>query len=280
MLTLHYNDRRMLVENKKMRALVTGASGGLGKAIVRALLDDGYTVIGTSRNPRAISPENKSEGIEYLPLDLSIPESIEKLAQMAGEVDVLINNAGVSQIGPVEEAPLDRVRYHLEVNVVGLIHLTKLIVRGMRERKRGHIINVTSFAGRITVPFSSIYAAAKHAVEGFSKGLRHEVMTHGIKVVIVAPLHINTAILMEKMYEDDSPYIAEVKRVKAARDAGIAAAPSPEWMAGKIVKILKMKKPLPAYPLGKNAFFLAYLIRILPEPWVQNIVRKLFNVDG
>ncbi|MBE9547428.1 MAG: SDR family oxidoreductase [Proteobacteria bacterium] len=268
------------MENQKARALVTGASRGLGKAIARALLDGGYTVIGTSRNPQAISPENIVEGVEYLPLDLSIPESIEKLAQMAGEVDVLINNAGISQIGPVEEAPLDRVRYHLEVNIIGLIHLTKLIVRGMRERKRGCIINVTSFAGRITVPFASIYAAGKHAVEGFSKGLRHEVMRYGIKVIVVAPLHINTAIRMEKMYEDDSPYITEVKRVKAARDAGIAAAPSPEWMAGKIVKILKMKRPLPAYPMGRKAFFIAYLMRVMPETWVQSAVRKIFNVDG
>ena len=139
-----------------MTALVTGASRGIGRAIAARLSQAGCAVIGTFRDPSALRRGDPLPGVRYLPLDLRDQRSIQALAAEVGVVDVLVNNAGMSQIGPVEDVPLDLVRGIFETNLFGLLSLTKLFLPGMRARRAGMIVNIASFAGVTPVPSSAM----------------------------------------------------------------------------------------------------------------------------
>lgn len=261
-------------------ALVTGASKGIGKAIVEALLADGYDVIGTSRNPDTMNDGDKVEGVRYLPLDLVDETSIEKLIESAGEIDVLINNAGASQCGPVEEVPIEQVKRLFQLNLFGNIRLIQGFLPPMREKRNGAIINVTSMAARTPVPFSTFYASSKAAFEAFSRGLRSEVMHYGIKVVIVSPFHIKTDIPQEMCINEGSPYEDRALRVKGIRDVNLQEhSPGPEVVAKKVMQVLKMKNPKPDYAAGDNATLMSHLIRYMPRRMVEKNVRKRFKLD-
>ena len=141
------------------RALVTGASRGIGKAIAAALINEGFTVIGTSRNPDQLHEEDRIPGVSYIALDLSDEASITNVVATVGNIDVLINNAGSSQRGAIEEIPLTKVNEYLQTYFVGVVQLTRGLIPKMRKQNSGWIINITSMAGRTPVPFSSYYAA-------------------------------------------------------------------------------------------------------------------------
>lgn len=264
----------------KPKALVTGASKGIGKAIVVALVREGYDVIGTSRKPENIIPENKIEGVRYLPLDLVDEKSIDKLIKEVGEVNVLINNAGASQCGAVEEVPIEDVKRLFQLNLFGNIRLIQGFLPDMREKRNGAIINVTSMAARTPVPFSTFYASSKAAFEAFSRGLRAEVKHFGIKVVIVSPFHIKTDIPQQLCVLDDSPYKEKALRVKGIRDVNLQEhSPGPEVVADKVMQVLRMKNPKPDYAAGDNATLMSHLIRYLPRRMVEKNVRKRFKLD-
>jgi short-subunit dehydrogenase len=277
-LWLIYGGSRMDIQN--CRVLVTGASRGIGAAIARGLQAEGCLVAGTSRDPGGIPEQNRIPGVEYHQLELSDFRSIERLVRKLDNVDILINNAGVSQIGSVEDTSLEQLRYIVDVNIVGTIYLTKLLLPGMRDRRKGFIINITSLACWIAVPYSTAYAVSKHALDGFSKGLWHELKNFGIPVVSVAPVHINTDIPMIKTYPDSSPYAAETKRVKAERDKEMAEAPGPDVLARKVLKILKSRRPLPFYLVGKSSLMYSVMHGFIPQSTVQKMVRRAFHVDG
>jgi short-subunit dehydrogenase len=217
--------------------------------------------------------------VEYYPLELSDPKSIERLAADVGDVDILINNAGVSQIGSVEEISLQDLRHIMEVNVIGTIYLTKLFLPRMRKKGRGFILNITSFASTIAVPFSTIYAVTKHAIDGLSKGLWQELRASGVTVVSVAPVHVKTNIPMIATSPDDSPYAAMIKRVKEMRDKGMSEAPDPDWIAKKVVRIIKSRHPAPSYIVGKSSRLYWLLDRALSKAAILKLVRWTFKVD-
>ena len=246
------------------RCLVTGASGGIGSAIAKLLASTGYSVIGTSRDPSGIPQDQRIVGVEYLRLDLTNDQSIDNLINQIGGIDILINNAGMSQIGPVEEIPTDRMEYLFSLNFFGAVKLIRALVPGMRERQQGMIVNIGSMSARTPVPFSSIYAASKSALEAFSYGLQKEVMGYGIRVVVVVPGYIRTSILPEKYYTSDSPYHERVISVKAVRDRRIANAPRPEVVAEKILKIIRAPRSKPFYTVGVRSPLKAFMARILP----------------
>jgi short-subunit dehydrogenase len=251
------------------KALVTGASRGIGRATAAVLVRQGFEVIGTSRDPAAIPDGERIEGVRYLPLDLTSEASIDGLLSAVGAVDVLINNAGASQIGPVEEVPADRVRQLFELNLFGPIRLIHGLLPGMRERRRGHIVSVASFAGVAPVPFSALYAASKAALIAVSRGLRHEVAPWGIRVTVVAPFDIRTGITQERYFGETSPYLAAVRAAKEHRDRSMQAAPEPRIVAERIAKILCTPRPKPFYPVGRSAALTALLVKHLPESFVD-----------
>jgi short-subunit dehydrogenase len=261
------------------RALVTGASRGIGRAVAEALVRRGYEVIGTCREPRKLGREDTVGGIAYLPLDLSSPRSIEALARKVKSVDVLVNSAGTSMIGPVEEVRLDRVRALFDLNFFGPLALTQRLLGPMREKGKGTVLFIGSMSAETSLPFSAIYAATKSSLRSLSNALRAEVREYGIRVSLIAPSYIRTTIPQERQYAAASPYLAAVRRVKEARDRSIARAPSPRVVAGKVLQVLENPHPRAFYPAGKLAEIQAFLIRHLPRGLVDALVQKMHDAS-
>ncbi len=261
-----------------MKVLITGASRGIGKEIGLLLKKEGYEVIGTSRNP-----ETETLSFPLLKLDLFNRDSIQLCARQAGEVDVLINNAGISQMGAVEELPVEKMRELFETNFFGMIELTKAFLPQMREKRKGFIINIGSLAGKFAVPFKSSYVASKFALAGFSWSLRNEVMPFGIKVTVIEPTDIHTTIEPELFTKVGSEYSASLGKVKKARSASMANALGPEVVAAKVSAILKKhlnsnSQPAPFYAVGKNASVLVNAKRFLPDSFIERMVKKSYGL--
>ncbi|MFC2160545.1 SDR family oxidoreductase [Acidobacteriota bacterium] len=258
------------------KVLITGASRGIGAAIALILHNSGYSVIGT------YYPLDKTDdriaGIEYLPLDFNDEKSISALAQKVKSVDILINNVGQSQIGPVEETPVDRIKKDFQVNLFGMISLTQAFLPGMRERKSGTIINIGSMAGKFAIPFQSIYVATKASVAGFSWALRNEVMNFGIKVVVIEPNDIKTTIEPTVNLKDGSVYQDSVTKMKGVRDKNMSHAPGPEIVGKKVAKILKKNKPRPFYTVGGIGPLFVFLKRLLPDKVIEKLLKKNYGL--
>lgn len=172
---------------------ITGCSTGFGHELAKLVLARGFRAVVTARDKARVAALAKSGGDRALALDLEMTDQaqIAAAAQVAekhfGQVDVLVNNAGYGYQAPIEEGEDAEIRAQFEANVFGLFALTRAVLPGMRKRRTGHIINITSVAGFIGYPGSGYYAASKHAVEGFSDSLAAEVQPLGIKVTCVAP---------------------------------------------------------------------------------------------
>lgn len=261
---------------KKPVALVTGATRGLGLALSKALNEDGYDVYGTSRSPEKYDEFNF---MKLLRLDLDDTKTIDELFNRLSHVDLLINSAGYSQIGTVEEASLESIKELFDVNLFHQIYLTQKYIPGMRERKKGTIINITSMAGSAPVPYSTIYAAVKSAFDAFSKGLRNELSQFGIRVVAVAPFQMNTTIPQTRLYEENSPYLEALTKAKAARDRALANAEDPDYIAKQVIGILHTKNPRPHIAVGKGAWRKEWLIKYLPNKNVERKVKRRFDLD-
>jgi NAD(P)-dependent dehydrogenase (short-subunit alcohol dehydrogenase family) len=175
---------------------ITGASSGIGKATALFFTRQGWNVIATMRNPEQESDLNNQSNVLLLKLDVSdshsINTAIEKGITHFGTINVLLNNAGYGQQGIFEAISAEKVREQFDVNVFGLMEVTRALLPHFRERKQGTIINVTSGVGRVTVPLVSIYAASKFAIEGFSESLAYELESQNIKVKIIEPGYIAT----------------------------------------------------------------------------------------
>ncbi|MGI4938173.1 MAG: oxidoreductase [Janthinobacterium lividum] len=176
-----------------MTFLITGVTSGFGRAFALAALEAGHTVIGTVRNEAANKDfEDLASGraISVL-LDVTdsaaIDTEVARLLASSGPIDVLVNNAGYGHEGTLEESPLDALRHQFDVNVFGAVAMIKAVLPAMRERRSGHIINITSMGGYITMPGIAYYCGSKFALEGISETLAKEVAGFGIKVTAVAP---------------------------------------------------------------------------------------------
>lgn len=246
------------------KVLITGSSSGIGKATALRFQKAGYAVIGTSRNPGAIAKEDLIPGIEYHQLELTDDASIARLIPKLGDTHILINNAGSSQIGPTETVPIDRIEYLFRVNFFGPLKLIQAVLPAMRMRRAGRIVNVTSMAGKWALPYSSVYAATKFALEGAICGMREEVKPWGIKIVNVAPTAVHTQIEQEVQFTDGSPYFEMARQMKKRRDRFIDTGPEPDIIASVVEKAAVKKHPRTWYPAGNHANLMCLLLRMLP----------------
>jgi len=262
----------------KGTALVTGASRGIGKAVAAALAADGWYVTGTCRDPRKLSTEERVPGVRYLPLDFSRRGSVEALVRKARPVDLLVNNAGIGSIGPVEEAPLPGVRALFEVNFFGTLRLTQGLLPGMRARKHGTVIFLGSMAAEFPRAFTAFYAASKAALKAMADALRLEVRSSGIRVAVVAPFNIATTFPQENQTRKGSPYAAAVGRVKQERDRMMLEGPGAEAVAETVMDLLGRKNPRAFTPVGHNAQVQAFFIRHLPRRTVEAVSARRFKV--
>jgi NADP-dependent 3-hydroxy acid dehydrogenase YdfG len=175
--------------------LITGCSSGIGEATARRLAGHGWKVYASARRLESIE-HLAAAGCELLQLDVcdeqSMRTAVETVEREHGAVGVLVNNAGYSQGGPIEQVPLDAVRRQFETNVFGLIALTQLVLPAMRKQHWGKVVNVGSMGGRLTLPGGGLYHATKHALEAISDALRFEVRGFGVDVVLIEPGLITT----------------------------------------------------------------------------------------
>jgi short-subunit dehydrogenase len=227
-------------------ALVTGASSGIGKATAQALHAKSYRVIGTSRDADALPDTARIAGVEYRSLDLADIDSIDGFAADLGRVDVLINNAGESQSGPLEELPMDAIERLFRVNVFGPVRLTQQLLPAMRQHGYGRVVMVGSMIASFPLPHRSSYTASKAAIKGFAEAARLELSPYGIWLSTVEPGSIATGISSRrtKYITDNSPYKTDFDRViselHTKESAGIAA----EEVAATILRAVAAGRPI------------------------------------
>jgi short-subunit dehydrogenase len=258
------------------RVLVTGASKGIGRAIALLLRDQGYIVLGTSRDPERVA--DRIEGVAYLRLDLREPGSIAALAREAGPVDILINNAGESQIWPAADIPLDRLRGLYEANFFGTVALIQGVLLGMLERRAGLIINIGSMTGKFAVPFQSGYSSSKSALAAYTWSLRNEIRPFGLDAAVLEPGHIRTGIMPEIVSPAGSRFAGNLDKVIRRRHALIDGGSDPAVVARKILKIIRSRRRRPFYASGGKAPLMVFARRLLTNRFLERAIRKMYGL--
>ncbi|WP_066906600.1 SDR family oxidoreductase [Millisia brevis] len=263
-------------------ALVTGASSGIGREVARLLAAKGYRVLGTSRRPEAIPTPERLAGVEYLALDLADRESIVACAAAAGHVDIVVNNAGESQSGPLEELPADAVDRLFQTNVFGAVQLTQLLLPAMREQRWGRVVTVGSMLASFPLAYRGSYVAAKAALRGFAASARQELSPFDVWVSHVEPGSIATGIgeRRTKYIADGSPYRADFDRMIDRLDANERAGIRPEKVAEVIVGAIEAKRPREFYAVGSNAPVVFVLKRLAPVGLISTIVARRHGLTG
>ena len=263
-------------------AIVTGASGGIGEATAQALRGAGYRVIGTSRR----SPATRLSGVEYLACDVTSDESVQaavgEALSKAGRIDLLVNNAGVGLVAGAEESSLEQAKSIFDVNLFGVIRMTKAVLPTMRRQRAGRIVNISSIMGLIPAPFMALYAASKHALEGYSESLDHEIRGTGIRVVLVEPAYTRTSFEGNAYQADqqlDAYQSARTNAEGVLRD-GMKTADTPELVASAVLKASTEARPNRRYAAGRTARQVSLLRRFVPESAFDKSLRKQMRLPA
>ena len=262
--------------------LITGGSSGIGKAIGEFLHHKGFIVYGTSRNPEKIT----NSIFPLLALDVrnteSIKEAVAKVIALSGRIDVVINNAGVGITGPLEEIPTTEIKNNFETNFFGPIEVMKAVLPQMRSQKSGLIINITSIAGYMGLPYRSVYSASKGALELITEALRMEVAAFGIHITNVAPGDFATNIASGRFHAPvikgsayEIPYGNTLKMMDEHVDEGS----NPNEMAEAIYAIIQNPKPRIHYKVGIfMQKFSIVLKRILPDKVYEKMLMNHYKL--
>lgn len=268
---------------KNKIALVTGASSGIGKATAERLAIAGYKVYGTSRR----GGNSGLESFEMLALDVTSDESVAsavaELIKREGRIDLLVNNAGfgVASAG-AEESSIEQAKTIFDTNFFGLVRMTRAVVPHMRNQKSGRILNISSVLGFLPAPYMALYAATKHAVEGYSESLDHELRTRGIRVSTIQPAYTKTgfdANLLEadaRLDEYNNIRAALNSRVKALVETG----DEPSVVANMILKAASAVHPKLKYTAGSLACRLKFLRKFAPAFLLDSGLRKDLQLDA
>jgi short-subunit dehydrogenase len=269
-------------KDAKQVVLISGISSGIGNAIGHLFEKKGYRVYGTSRYA---SSAPKIPGIEMLSLDVRVPHSVQscvnEVLSRAGKIDVLINNAGYALMGAAEESSDEEIAAQLDTNFYGVIRLTRAVLPLMRKRRQGHIINISSLVGRISMPFMGIYSASKHAVEAYSEALYHELLPLGVSVSLIEPGFIHTAFgdhsTTTKIRISD--YAPWYRQTLDSVQQHLAQAPLPDLVAVAVLRAAESEKPKLRYLVGSDANLVARLRKWIPETMFGRILRREFGLN-
>ena len=262
-------------------ALLTGASSGIGRAAASALMNAGYRVVGTSRNAK---PNEVRDGIRMIACDVTSDESVAAAVALAhaelGRIDLLINNAGVGVAGAAEESSIAQVRSLFETNVHGVVRVTNAVLPIMRTQGNGRILNVGSVVGLIPAPYNAYYSATKHALEGYSESLDHEVREFGVRVAVIEPAGTRTSFETSTVPSDlpIAAYDASRAKYLVAYEREMTAADTAESVAETIVLAARDKLPRLRYHSGKVARQIAFARRFLPRSLFDKILRSRFGL--
>jgi short-subunit dehydrogenase len=256
-------------------ALVTGASSGIGRATAIALQSAGFRVFGTSRRAA-----KNSDGLTMLACDVTDDASVAKLVDdvlaETGRIDLLVNNAGMGLFGGAEESSMIQAQALFDVNVFGVLRVTNAVLPIMRRQGKGRIVNLSSVQGFIPAPYFALYASTKHAIEGYSESLDHELRPFGIRVALVEPAYTRTS------FEDNLARPDQLLDIYDAARAGMNAVvrkamekgDSPEVVAKTILAAATASVPRRRYAAGKMARQVSFLRRFVPASAFDKSLRK------
>jgi NAD(P)-dependent dehydrogenase (short-subunit alcohol dehydrogenase family) len=258
-------------------ALVTGASSGIGAATAERLAMAGYNVYGTSRR----GADTGSRAFAMLPLDVTSDESVEaavsEMLRLEGRIDLLVNNAGFG-VAPAgaEESSIEQARSIFETNFFGMVRMTRAVVPHMRHRGSGRIINIGSVLGFLPMPYGALYAATKHAVEGYSESLDHELRTWGIRVSVIEPAYTKTQ--FDAHFVEADSKLDDYREVRATVSKRIrevmAGADQPGVVADVVLHAADAARPKLRYTAGGLAARLRLLRRFAPAAIIDAGIRK------
>jgi len=260
--------------------LITGVSSGIGRTTAEKFAAQGCRVFGTVRNIARTSPLS---GVELIEMDIrddaSVDLGVQAVIGRAGRIDILVNNAGMSLVGAVEETAVTEAASLFDTNVFGMLRLARAVLPHMRKQRSGRIVNVSSVLGFLPAPYMGLYSASKHAVEGLSESLDHEVRQFGIRVTLVQPSYTNTNL------DANSPQTAlrigdyDHDRDTAASSVNnsINNAPGPDGVAGTIVEAALGAWRMRRTPAGQ-ASLLSKLRRFMPAGPVDTSLRKALGL--
>lgn len=258
-------------------AVVTGASSGIGEAIAARLAAAGFHVFGASRRTPA-------GAIEHIAMDVNEGESvrsgIDQILAATGRIDVLVNNAGYLCAGAIEEIPVEDAQAQFETNYFGVVRTTVAVLPAMRERRRGHVITVSSLAGIVPVPFWGHYNASKFAIEGLMETLRHEARPFGIQVALVEPGSIRTPFYAQSFAEAMPAYAGPRHNAFDVMADYEANAPSPDVVAQRIAKLATDPHPPLRNLITREARQFALLRWLMPTGAFESGVRRGFRLEA
>ncbi|TXE20889.1 SDR family oxidoreductase [Psychroflexus gondwanensis] len=262
--------------------LITGASSGIGKSIGEYLAKLNYKVYGTSRNPK----QSELNGVHFLKLDVTDLESIQTaigtIISKEKKIDFLINNAGVGITGPLEEIPEEEQKKIFDTNYFGPLRVINTVLPYMRARQAGFIINITSIAGHMGLPFRGFYSASKGALELTTEAYRMELKAFGIKMTNVAPGDFATNIAAGRYHapiKEDSPYKEVYERSLKLMDAHVDEGKDPNLMARSIYSIMQKSNPKIHYKVGDFTQKISvFLKHILPDKVFENLLLKHYKL--
>lgn len=264
-------------------ALVTGASSGIGQATAERLAKAGYTVYGTSRQGRQAG----QRGFEMLALDVTLDDSVEaavaKVVALHGRIDLLVNNAGFG-VAPAgaEESSIEQAQAIFDTNFFGIVRMTRAVLPHMRRQRSGRIINIGSVLGFLPMPYGALYAATKHAIEGYSESLDHELRTRGIRVSVVEPAYTKTPFDANFLEPDamlDDYREARVAVTERVRQV-MTTADQPGVVADVVLKAASAAQPKLRYTAGGLASRLRLLRRFAPAGMVDAGIRSDLRLDA
>jgi NAD(P)-dependent dehydrogenase (short-subunit alcohol dehydrogenase family) len=276
--------------------LITGGTDGLGKAAARLLAERGYRVFAAGRSPQKRAQldtlaRDRKLPLETVEMDVSDEQSVEHAVRdvlaKAGTIDVLINNAGIGYVGTVEDLRMEDWRRQFETNFFGVVRVTQAVLPGMRERRRGRILMMSSVSGLLTPPAQGAYSSSKHALEGLSNALRLEMYAFGVAVVLIEPGYIVTGIQqvvqeLAKPYADKfetGPYAALYAGFMASvQKARAKSKTTPEECARVILQAIEAPRPKARYGVTPTATFAKWSKRLLSDRAIDAMLRRRFGI--
>lgn len=268
---------------KSKVAVVTGASSGIGEATAERLAKAGYKVFGTSRR----GAQAGERSFEMLSLDVTSDESVEALVnevlRSSGRIDVLVNNAGFG-VAPAaaEESSMEQAQSIFDTNFFGTLRMTRAVLPHMRQQGGGRIINIGSVLGFLPAPYAALYVATKHAIEGYSESLDHELRTRGIRVSVIEPAYTKTQFDANQLQADSKLDEYREARVFLAKKVPelVAAGDEPSVVAEVVLTAASATRPKVRYTAGGLASRLKLLRRFAPAAMVDAGVRKSLHLDA
>jgi NAD(P)-dependent dehydrogenase (short-subunit alcohol dehydrogenase family) len=272
--------------NMSKVVLVTGGSSGIGKSICLYLHQKGFVVYGTSRNPDRYKNDLPFKLIALDVLDAStIMPAIKTIIDKEGRLDVLINNAGIGMLGSIEDSTAEEVKEVFETNVYGILRTIQAVLPHMRERRSGLIINVSSIAGYMGLPYRGIYSATKASVHMITEAMRMELKPYGVHACVVDPGDFATNISenrrVAKAGRTGTVYVKEINRIEAIINKEVAHSSDPILMGKAIEKIMQASNPDINYVVGSPMQKLSIFVRrLVPKKWFEKIIASHYKLPN